>query len=244
MKDILSCAYTAPDGSGWKLERIGNAALLTKLSGGGRRVFRRTPRKVLSVDIILNLKMFFRDLAPEWNGLPISEEGVRGSIELSFSDEKFLLPHGAMPPEEQKNVVADLLRYFEAVFGGTYKECSCPFRSFEGGGPEYTAVSDGRGVFTWSAQKEYIKKGGGDSDGAAYNMHFTFWPLRPGEGSCVITGTSPIVPKTECRVIVKVNGSLAAECFAGAETEVGGPEEEPESGVFEDIEEPAAGDGE
>ncbi|MBP5155782.1 MAG: hypothetical protein J6252_04290 [Clostridia bacterium] len=223
MLDIISCKYTLPDGSGWMLERMGSRSLLTKLSGGKKRLFGSGPKKELSVDIILNLKMFFRDLAPLWEGLAAG--GVpHGSIELAFSDEKFVLPSDALIPEDQKSVFDDVARYFESVFSGTYKECSLELRSFDGGGPEYRAVSDGSGVFTWSAQKEYGKNRRKVVDGAPYSMNFTFWPLRPGEGSCVITGTSPIVPATERKVIITVDGSLSSECAAGEETETGGPD--------------------
>ncbi|MBR4799355.1 MAG: hypothetical protein IK047_03740, partial [Clostridia bacterium] len=126
------------------------------------------------------------------------------------------------------------LRYFESVSGGTYKECGCSFDSFDGGGPEYSAVSDGSGVFTWSAVKDYKSKKHEPIDGAAYGFDFTFWPLRPGEGTCVITGSSPIVPGTKRTVTITVNESLASECTVGEETETdSGPEydEETEDGA-------------
>ena len=223
MLDIISCKYTLPDGSGWMLERMGSRSLLTKLSGGKKRLFGSGSKKELSVDIILNLKMFFRDLVPLWEGLETGG-AAHGSIELAFSDEKYVLPPDASLPEEQKSIFEDIARYFESVFSGTYKECSLALKSFDGGGPEYRAVSDGSGVFTWSAQKKYGKNRRKAVDGAGYDLDFTFWPLRPGEGCCVITGTSPIVPTTERKVKITVNGSLFSECFAGEETETGGPD--------------------
>ena len=116
------------------------------------------------------------------------------------------------------------------------------FSSFDGGGPEYTAVADDPSLLTWTAVREYDNPDHDLETGSSYEMVFTFRGLATGTTGLTIFGASPITEpesflyradvdadlnvtltpvRTLSRLTVFRNGSIAYDSYAIAPQEDG-----------------------
>ena len=83
------------------------------------------------------------------------------------------------------------------------------FHSFDGGGPDFTAVAQDASIISWQKTKDYGREDHNEIDGAAFTVTFTFTGLKPGKTELIIEERSPIAGNTDLVYAVTVGEDLS-----------------------------------
>ncbi len=86
-------------------------------------------------------------------------------------------------------------------------KASLTFESFDGGGPEFTAVL-GSGIVSYESRVNYSKPDHEEMTGAGYTVTYTFTGIEPGETELKIEERSPIADNLDHYYSVKVDEKL------------------------------------
>ena len=92
--------------------------------------------------------------------------------------------------------------------GNTGKTARLVFDSFDGGGPEYTAVVGDTSIVSCASERKYAKADHEQMTGAGYDVIFTLTGLKPGSTTLTVSSFSPIVGSEEYRYTVTVDEGL------------------------------------
>ena len=116
-------------------------------------------------------------------------------LNVGYSEDKGFIITFTMPEHDVKlEVTHRNTMIADDDDGKRYSDtATLKFDSFDGGGPDYTAVIDDPSVASCLKEIEYARKDHDEIDGAAFDAIFTFTGLKAGETFVTITGYSPIM---------------------------------------------------
>lgn len=164
-------------------------------------------KKTLPKECLRNLDIFFGSYDFSVLSTETPEFGDKEVIVLEHNGTLYNICSG--DSFEDENVFEDIRRYLEVCFDEKLKPVRLSYHSFDGGGPEYTFVSEIKGIFTWYCERVYSKADHETLCGAGYEVVYTLYPLRKGKATALISGSSPIAPVEEERIYVEVDENLS-----------------------------------
>jgi len=208
MRKVTECSYTCADsGIRWHICMNDNMAQIERSAGKSENTVCTDEKKLMEQAALSNLDIFFNTI--DFDAFCKEADGGEGDIiELSFGDEEYVFVKSSSLSECHKAVFVDLLRYFNAYFDGTFSTYKLTEHSFDGGGPIYSIEMEKSGIFTWYSKRSYNNPDHESLCGSGYDVHFVFYPLRAGQASAVLIGSSPICPKPDVKLTAAVDDSL------------------------------------
>lgn len=204
IKEVKSCTYySAIDGKEWKITEEKENALLS-LDG---------EKKTVALNALWSLDILMEPYEAEaWAELPGKETadvaGEADAVTVAYGEETYRISRDRELPEKEKMLFADLKRYLAAYWEGTAQTGSVSVHSFDGGGPTWQLHMECKGVFTWFSRRHYYRADHEQLCGAGYDVTYELCPLRPGKGTALLTGDSPICPEPMRRICVEVDEQL------------------------------------
>lgn len=121
---------------------------------------------------------------------------------------------------EKKDELADSVsrnqaKYLKGETSGetsvSVKDAKCKklrFKSFDGGGPEYTVTISDLGVATYSTKCDYGDQNAEEMTGTAYDVVVSVFPVAAGTTTMEVVGTSPIVEEERYYYQIDVDENL------------------------------------
>ncbi len=192
MANVKKCVLMkAKSKTVYELLEKDKAAIIRK-TGGGESA---GGEKTAGIEALQNLDVFFAEAeCRSWSGLRYDSSDWDYTLTVEYDDgNTYSVSSSASLPDEK--LFSELEKYFERYISGEIKPAVFKFHSFDGGGPLYDVDTEIKGIVTWYYKKQYMNPNHGKMCGSGYDVEFSFYPLREGKASVLITGKSPICPK-------------------------------------------------
>ena len=93
-------------------------------------------------------------------------------------------------------------------FGADRRGAVLEFKSFDGGGPEYSLVLQDPSLVKWDVSRQYAKANHEQLTGAGYTVIFRFTGLQPGETVLTVQERSPIAGNLDRHYRLRVDEQL------------------------------------
>ena len=199
LKKVKSCTLFMPGELTMKISEKDGEAVISKTVGKENLFSDKTENKQVDIKVLRSLDIFFNSLE-----LNVCIDGKSGfAVTFEGDDSCYTLDDGIVFDQLQK--------YFEAYFDGTAQPFTLSFHSFDGGGPEYSFENEKTGIFTWFSERVYNNPNHEQLCGSGFDVRYSIYPLRAGEATAVIKGSSPICREPDRRLFVSVGEDLSTE---------------------------------
>lgn len=199
LKKVKSCTLFMPGELTMKISEKDGEAVISKTVGKENMFSDKTENKQVDIKVLRSLDIFFNSLE-----LNVCIDGKSGfAVTFAGDDSCYTLDDGIVFDQLQK--------YFEAYCDSTAQPFTLSFHSFDGGGPEYSFENEKTGVFTWFSERVYNNPNHEQLCGSGFDVRYSIYPLRAGEATAVIKGSSPICREPDRRLFVSVGEDLSTE---------------------------------
>ena len=177
---------------------------------GKKRLFARNIfKKDLPLAYIQNLEVFFSSYKNIARLKSHNDKSGKILVKIESEEDTYVYYADTILEEDEKNIFADLKRYFELYYLNEFKPASIVLDSFDGGGPEFSFETTVKGVFTWHREKIYRNYDDDeDVDGAGFSVRYVFYPLRVGVGKGRMKIYGPLEPLEEQEYTITVDNNF------------------------------------
>lgn len=130
-------------------------------------------------------------------------------------------PGGKIQPASQTDPVTIVSQTPEALpTAGPSCTAQLTFPSFDGGGPEFTFITDEPEIIRWEAQRVYKDPNHGEKEGSPYDVVLTLYALKEGNATLTVQARSPIGENYDAAYYVSVDGALQMRVSEGVVSEL------------------------
>ncbi len=205
--NVVKCVYNSPsDRIVWQIASGKKDAEFRRKAVSDDPSAPEAETRTVPIEYLQNLDVFFRkyDLDDFDSTSPDGELNDIESVLIETEDESSFFLDGRAVPETVFPLFGELRNYFSRYWSETIVPIELSFSSFDGGGPSYSAETEIKGIITWYSKKVYHSPDHAELCGAGFDVFYTFYPLRPGKATVLITGDSPLGPVPAERLFAEV----------------------------------------
>lgn len=205
LKKVKSCTLFMPGELTMKISEKDGEAVISKTVVKKNFYANNTEKKRVDINVLRSLDIFFNSLELKRADDETDDYTRENEVIIRFAQE------GLCFFTRDSETVKQINDYLNAYFDGTAQPFTLSFHSFDGGGPEYSFENEKTGVFTWFSERVYNNPNHEQLCGSGFDVRYSIYPLRAGEATAVIKGSSPICREPDRRLFVSVGEDLSTE---------------------------------